>query len=382
MPGTLCIQCYIQEGLLGRAGCADLSQNDDSGNLKGKEDSSGNAKTENVRTTPASPSQRTVRTSAKQKSDRGWWVGGFLVGFAIGLALSLTYGWVLDPRPRPIGPDDLRAQDKELYLLLIALAFAHDEDEAKAQARLATLEDVDIEGSIVALTERYIEEENDVRDIMALISLSRAMGQTTSVMAAFIATPIPVPTSTSTLAPTPTPRPTQTPTPLTPIPTATSTRTPRPSPTTTSTPTQTSTRLPTRTPTPSRTPTSTNTPTPGPDAPFGVAQSVVLCDDTTKVGLLRIYVRDRLNAGVPGVKVTITWSGGQDTLFTGFKPEIDPGYADFEMEPGQRYQIELANVETIGEIPDITIDSDTLCPNLPDDVDPSWQIVFQQGVSR
>ena len=110
---------------------------------------------------------------------------------------------------------------------------------------------------------------------------------------------------------------------------------------------------------------------------------MVLCDDnTTNAGLLRIYVRDRLNAGISGVKITITWSGGRDTFFTGFKPEIDPGYADFKMEPGQRYQVELSNVESIGEIPDVTIDSNTLCPNLPNDIDPSWQIVFQQGVSR
>ena len=132
---------------------------------------------------------------------------GFLFGFAIGLALSLTYGWVIDPRPAPIRPADLRVEDKALYLHLIALALAHDKDEAKAQARLATLGDADIEGSIIALTEQYIEQGNDIRDITALIALSRTMGQTTNVMAAFIASPTPIPTSTPTLAPTPTPRP-------------------------------------------------------------------------------------------------------------------------------------------------------------------------------
>ena len=64
-------------------------------------------------------------------------MGGFLFGFAVGLVLSLTYGWVLDPRPLPGRPVDLRPQDKEQYLRLIALAFAHDNDEARARERLA-----------------------------------------------------------------------------------------------------------------------------------------------------------------------------------------------------------------------------------------------------
>jgi hypothetical protein len=317
------------------------------------------------------------RGAGPRKGEAKWWIGGFLFGFVIGLTLSLTYGWILDPYPEPIRPAALRPEDKELYLKLIALAFAYDEDEGRARTRLATLEAPDIETKLINLTERYINQESDVRDIIALISLARALGRTSSVMLAFVATPTPLPTSTPTPAPTPTPRPTQTPTPLTPIATATSTFTPNPSPT------QTATRTPTNTltPIPSRSPTPTNTATPGPDSPFGVAQSVALCEDDTKGGLLKIYVRDRLGEGVPGVKLTVTWSGGKDTFFTGFKPEVDPGYADFQMEKGQLYQVELDSVEFTGKIPEITIDDNNLCPDLTDTVAPSWQLVFQQGVN-
>lgn len=75
------------------------------------------------------------------------------------------------------------------------------------------------------------------------------------------------------------------------------------------------------------------------------------------------------------------WSGGSDSFFTGFKPEIDPGYADFQMEPGELYQVKLLEAESTGEIPEIRIDNDRLCPNLADDVYPSWQVVFQQGAN-
>jgi hypothetical protein len=317
---------------------------------------------------PPPPPGRT-KSSKYRRRDLGWWIGGFLFGFVVGLAIALPYGWIFDPRPEPTTPAILRPEDKELYLKLIALAFAYDHDEERANARLATLNDPEIEERLVSMTERYIDQEKDVRDIMALVSLAQMLGRTSNVMLAFVVTPTPLPTSTPTPAPTPTPRPTETP-----IPTVTLTPTP------TQTPTSQPTQTPTSTPTPTTAP--TEIPTPGPDAPFGVAQSVVLCDDTTEGGLLRVYVRDRLGAGVPGAELAITWSGGRDTFFTGFKPEIDPGYADFQMERGQIYQLMLTNQDFIGSEPEISITDSNLCPALPDDILPSWQVVFQQGAGR
>ena len=322
----------------------------------------------------------TIRSTPPRKTDWMWWVGGFFLGFAVGLALSLTYGWVLEPRPGDVTPAELRPEDKAFYMRLVALAYEHNQNLEQAQARLAAFNAPNINTAVMKLTEAYIEQERDIRDIRALVDLSDALGQRTGVMAAFIVTPTPLPTRTPTPAPTPTPRPTQTPTPTitnTPPPSATPTRTRRP----TRTPTPSSTPTPTRTPRPTRTSTATKSPTPGPNAPFGVAQSVVLCKDDTGGGLLRVYIRDRLGAGVPGVEITVTWPGGKDNFFTGFKPDFDPGYADFQMEPGEQYRVGLADVETVGDLPDVTI-KDSLCPNLSSDVTPSWQVVFQQGVSQ
>ena len=106
-----------------------------------------------------------------------------------------------------------------------------------------------------------------------------------------------------------------------------------------------------------------------------------VCDNTYG-GLLRIYVRDRLGVGVPGAEIRVSWPGGQDKFFTGFKPEIDPGYADFQLEPNELYRVELIALEITGPIPEVNIDPDALCPDLPVGIDPSWQLVFQQGVRR
>ena len=50
----------------------------------------------------------TIRSTPPRKNDWLWWVGGFLVAFVIGLAVSLAYGWILDPRPAPVTPDKAR----------------------------------------------------------------------------------------------------------------------------------------------------------------------------------------------------------------------------------------------------------------------------------
>ncbi len=324
---------------------------------------------------PETPSLSTPsKPPSAPRNDMGWWIGSFLLGFVVGLVLSLTYGWVLDPRPAPVRPADLTASDKEYYLRLIALAYAHNGNAQQAAERLVSLGESDSNTALVALTEKYIATERDIRDISALIALSGKLGQTTSAMLPFIATATPAPTSTPSPAPTATPKPTRTPTPVfTPTPTRTATFTRTPSPTATPKPTRTPTSTATRRP--------TRTPTPGPNAPYGVAQSVPLCDNTNG-GLLRIYVRDRLGAGVPGIEINITWPGGQDKFFTGFKPDIDPGYADFQIEPDKIYQLELLTVNMVQPRPEILIDPATLCPDLANNLIPSWQLVFQQGVTR
>lgn len=272
------------------------------------------------------------------------WVGGFLAGFSIGLALGLLYTWVISPPPLTnTTPAALNPHDKEIYTVLIAAAYVADGDLGRARSRLARLEDPDIGRTIVALAERYINEGRDARDIRALARLGDALGGTSAAMRPFIATQ----TATPTRTPTPTPRP-PTPTPTTVVRT---------------------TATPTTTPTPRRTSTAE------PVEVSGVVQSTALCDPTTN-GLLRVYVRDSAGNGVPGIQILVNWPGGEDRFFTGFKQEVDLGYADFEMESGEIYQVELVDVES-DAAQEVGAGLADLCPDLPSDIQPSWQIVFQ-----
>jgi hypothetical protein len=74
----------------------------------------------------------------------------------------------------------------------------------------------------------------------------------------------------------------------------------------------------------------------------------------------------------------VNWPGGDDSFFTGFKPEADPGYADFEMKSDEVYQVELVDAESdIAQ--EIGAGRGDLCPDLPPGIQPSWQVVFQIG---
>lgn len=56
-----------------------------------------------------------------------------------------------------------------------------------------------------------------------------------------------------------------------------------------------------------------------------------------------MIVSDKAAEQVPGVKITITWNGGEEHFFTGFKPELGNGYADYVMPPDILYTLHLAD---------------------------------------
>jgi len=43
-----------------------------------------------------------------------------------------------------------------------------------------------------------------------------------------------------------------------------------------------------------------------------------------------------------GMKILITWEGGEEQFFTGLKPELGNGYADYVMTPETQYTVQLA----------------------------------------
>ena len=77
------------------------------------------------------------------------------------------------------------------------------------------------------------------------------------------------------------------------------------------------------------------------------------CDTLSARSLLQVTVLDAAGQPVPGVKIEITQTGGNpETFYTGLYPEINRGYADYEMLPGTSYTIRVG--ESGQTVPDLS----------------------------
>jgi hypothetical protein len=87
-------------------------------------------------------------------------------------------------------------------------------------------------------------------------------------------------------------------------------------------------------------PTSTFTPTPG--KPFVLTGQETVCDPNLPEGLLQVLVVNRVRRQLSGVEIVISWDGGNDRFFTGLKPELGSGYADYLLAADTTYTVQLA----------------------------------------
>lgn len=243
-----------------------------------------------------------------------------LLGLALGLALGLTYTWVVNPvQYYNTDPVDLRQQHKERWILLVAAAYRQDGDLDRALSRLSGLEDPRIGQTVADLTRRDIQGGKPATRIRALAALADALGARTDEMMIYLATP----ESTALFTPTSPP----------PTPTAGATPTTTPTPTAGATPTVTPTPLPTI----ALRPTATRSP------PYYLERRQRICESGRQKPRIEIIVQTKEGAGIPGSEIWVTWAGGVDRFFTGLKPELGLGYADFEMEPGAVYAVAVGD---------------------------------------
>jgi hypothetical protein len=262
------------------------------------------------------------------------WIG-LLLALAVGLALGLAYAWLIEPvEYYDSAPADLRPDLKKDYVRLVALSYRLTGNLELAQARLAALGSAGAPPSVAALADQMYQTGGNAETVRALALLAEALGASSQAAMAHL------PTATPTLTPTPT-------------------ITPTPLPTT----------APTATPTPSPTATPTPKPTATPDArpPYRLLEQLQICDDPAAAGVIRVYVQDAGGEGLANVEVQVSWEGGQNRFFTGLKPEIDPGYADFEMSPGEIYEMVVWGA-LAGQL------STEGCPSGP----AGWRLVFRK----
>ncbi|HSH03296.1 MAG TPA: hypothetical protein VLL52_12310 [Anaerolineae bacterium] len=111
-----------------------------------------------------------------------------LLGLICGIGLGLYMGWVLWPTEIiDATPSFMQEQYRIDYTLMIAAAYAADGDLGLAQRRLATLEEVDVNAWLLALTNNSILDSAPDEDIRHLIGLAEALGLGSPLIDAYLA---------------------------------------------------------------------------------------------------------------------------------------------------------------------------------------------------
>lgn len=280
-------------------------------------------------------SSRDGRPFWQRISAPGW----LFIGLVLGLGVGLYYAWVVDPIVLiNSGPQRLSENYKAEYIFLVSQSYAADGNWTLAQARLVALEDPNLSQSVNELLETYVRDLESPDALRNMANLAQQLGAEGGAVAIFAPTPEFVPTPTlaqqtlPTLAPTPTLFPTE--------PAA---------------------------------PTATTSPTPAPtrdiDLTFELLNQERVCAGTNPPQI-EVITLDAFASEIGGIAVEVVWANGRDRFFTGFKPDISPGYGDFTMEPDTSYTVFLP--EGSPEISGLRVET------CADGSDSSWQLTFQK----
>lgn len=241
-----------------------------------------------------------MSTQTQPMRQRNWYL---LTGLLLGLGLGLAYAWVLNPvKFVDTAPAALRADFKDQYRILIAAAYQDTGDLARAESRLALLGDPDPVTALTSQAQHLLLTGDPSNSALALAILAQAIRQKGVAAVPPASTSLPQTTMLSTLPA------------GTPASVPAASLTPRPSP----------------------------TPTATPGAPFAILMQETVCKTNLPPGLLQVEVRNAAGGPVPGAEIIISWNDGEDHFFTGLKPELGTGYADYKMAPGKTYTLQLA----------------------------------------
>lgn len=262
-----------------------------------------------------------------------------------GLGAGLAYSWLISPVTyTDANPALLRADFKDQYRTVIAAAYAATRDLPSARARLQLLGDSDPVGELSAQAQRMLAAGEPFENVQPLAQLAADLQQGfASIQTAkpplteIIQTPSAEVPVIETLPLTETPLVEETLIEETPV---------EPTLAFEQTPLIPSNPLITSTPRP------TVTAIPAVGAPFTLVGQDTVCDTSLKQGLLQVILMDNRRKQVSGMEITLTWNQGEDHFFTGFKPELGNGYADFIMQAETIYSVRI--VEGGSFVPNIT----------------------------
>jgi hypothetical protein len=228
---------------------------------------------------------------------------GILLALLAGFGLGLSYSWLISPvRVVDTEPVALRADFKDQYRAAIAAAFAANGNLPRAQARLGLLGDSDSIAALNAQAQRTVAAGGTFQQADQLVALAIALEGGTSSL---------VPSSS-------TPRETES-------------------------NLDVSNEIAETQPAPDMvTPLPMQTSVPTLNALFELISQDTVCDPSLPEGLLQVTVLNSSGQQLAGVRIVVTWDAGEEQFFTGLKPELGNGYADYAMSPNVTYTLQLS----------------------------------------
>ncbi|HUN06301.1 MAG TPA: hypothetical protein PLQ56_06860 [Aggregatilineales bacterium] len=239
-----------------------------------------------------------------------------LIGFLIGLGGGLFYAWNINPVVQiDTQPWQLTSRARAEYMAAIALDFGYDGDLNLAVQRLIELRPQGDPFQMLAdaacqlATSGYVDSNAGLQAVQSMKLLYQLQGRTgcADTLVAAVAQPTEVILS----LPTPTPLPP-------------------------------ATKTPTQVPTPAPSPTAAAPIQPTVPVQSDFVPPVVrtFCDASLP-GIIEIFVQQVGGEGLSLQQVRVRWNDGDNLFLTGLKPERGPGYADFDMEAGLSYIVDI-----------------------------------------
>jgi hypothetical protein len=246
-----------------------------------------------------------------------------LLALGAGFGAGLYYAWVVSPLPSSnITPKTLRADFKDQFRLAISSAYTATGNLDRARARLALLGDASPVNELTAQAQRSLALGQPLQQAQDLANLAFDLNAGAPGARLPALSPVPSPTQASAL-----------------------TRTgasPSPSPSEDSIATRPGLSTPPAVVVPALSPAPSQTPIPSPSAPFRLLSREPVCNPNLTAGLLQVVVIDQKRLPMPGVEINITWGLGEEHFYTGLKPEISKGYADYLLQPDTTYSLLVA----------------------------------------
>lgn len=241
----------------------------------------------------------------------------FAFALVVGLLFGLVASWTLGPLPeRNTEPFQLQQEDRNHFLIAIALDYEHRGDLHRALEKVVALRPLGdplqaIADAACELAQGdYLNSESGVKALRMAARMYTAQGR-----GGCADTLLPVEVLPD--------KPAAAPDPAAPL--------PSPTPPPTKTPSRRAARA---------TATLRAVATTVPQRTFSPLPASTFCDSDDQA-VIEVKIVDFLGRGIPGQRIRVRWGDEDNVFLSGLKPERGTGYADFQMDEGISYSIDM-----------------------------------------